>query len=65
MSCSFSKGTAGESSLKHNKREFTEKEFKEKFHEHIDQERTEKNRVIVQEDIQEAYKKIFGDAVKE
>ena len=63
MPISFKKA-AGKTSIKHNNRDFNEKDWKNDFHKHIDQERTPENVVIKQEHVRDAYDRIFGEALE-
>ena len=63
-SISFKKAT-NKTSIKHNNRKLDKEEKENKWHDHIDFDRTHLNKILVQEDIKDTYKKIFGDAVKE
>lgn len=51
--------------IPHNNRTLTEEEYKQPAHEHIIREKSSDNIVIRQSTIQEAYKKVFGEAVEE
>lgn len=64
MTVSFSKGKKSETSIRHNNRSL-EKDFDytKKGHTHIKQQYTHENRVLKNESIKDAYKKLFGDAV--
>lgn len=63
LSISFKKGT--NTSIKHNNREFTEKDWQAKHHEHINEEKTAENIIIKQEWIRDKYTEIFGEAVEQ
>lgn len=63
-SVSFSKGNK-ETSMRHNNRDLTDKEKKNKQHKHIDFSRTDQNKTLVKKDIKEMYEEIFGEAVQE
>lgn len=63
MSISFTTGT-GMTNLKHNNRELTEKEFNEPAHKHIKRDLSQNNIVIKQENLDEVYKREFGDALE-
>lgn len=63
MPISFKKA-ANKTSIKHNNRDFNEKDWKNDFHKHIDRERTPNNVVIKQEPIRDAYDRIFGEALE-
>lgn len=63
LSISFKKGT--NTSIKHNNRTFTEKEWQAKHHDHITQEKTPDNIIIKQEWIRDTYKELFGEAVEQ
>lgn len=52
-------------SIKHNNRDLTEKEFKQPQHQHIDPQKIHENIYIKQESLKEAYEKIFGSALEE
>ncbi|MDN6195733.1 MAG: plasmid recombination protein, partial [Atopostipes suicloacalis] len=61
MSVSFKKAS-NKTNLKHNNREFTEKQ-KEK-NSHIDYDRTEQNKTLVKEDLKKLYEREFGQALE-
>ena len=63
MSISFTTGT-GMTNLKHNNRELTEKEFNEPAHKHIKRDLSQNNIVIKQENLDEVYKREFGEALE-
>lgn len=63
MPISFKKA-AGKTSIKHNNRDFNEKDWKNDFHKHIDRDRTAENVVIKQEHVRDAYDRIFGEALE-
>lgn len=63
MTISFKKAT-NKTSIKHNNREFDEKDWQNEYHQHIDQARTRNNRYLVQHDIHEMYDEIFGRALE-
>lgn len=63
MPISFTKA-AGVTSISHNNRELTEKDWENEFHSHIDRERTPDNVVIKQEHVRDAYERIFGEALE-
>lgn len=60
MPISFKKA-AGKTSIKHNNRDFNEKDWGNDFHKHIDRKRTADNVVIKQEHVRDAYERIFGE----
>lgn len=62
MSASFAKGT--NTSIKHNNRDFDEKDWKNKYHSHIDQSRESENIYLKQTPIREKYKELFGAEVE-
>lgn len=64
LSISFKTSTKM-TNLKHNNRELSEKEYLEFAHKHIQRENTKYNIEIVKGNIEEAYEKIFGEALKE
>lgn len=63
MPISFKKA-AGITSIKHNNRDFDEKDWENNFHKHIDRERVDDNVIIKQEHIRDAYERIFGEALE-
>lgn len=63
-SVSFSKETKA-TSIKHNNRDFDERDWNKKYHTHIDRERTKDNVIFAQENIREKYEEIFGKSVVE
>ena len=63
MPISFKKA-AGVTSIKHNNRDFTEKDWENDYHKHIDRGRVADNVVIKQEHIRDAYERIFGEALQ-
>ena len=63
MTISFKKAT-NKTSIKHNNREFDEKDWENDYHKHIDRFRSENNRYLVQRDIHEIYDEIFGSALE-
>lgn len=64
-SISFSKGGRNETSMRHNNRELTDKEKKDKAHKNIDFSRTQNNKTLVKKDIKELYDELFGEALQE
>lgn len=64
-SISFSKGGRNETSMRHNNRDLTDKEKKDKAHKNIDFSRTENNKTLVKKDIKELYDELFGEALQE
>lgn len=65
MTMSFSKGKKSETSIKHNNRSLDPNfDFDKKGHQHIEQEYTSLNKVLVHKDIRDIYNKEFGQAVK-
>lgn len=65
MSISFSKAKKNETSLRHNNRDFTDKEKKSNHNKHINFSMTDKNKVLVKKDVRQAYEEIFGQALIE
>lgn len=64
-SISFSKGGRNETSMRHNNRDLTDKEKKDKAHKNIDFSRTKNNKTLVKKDIKELYDELFGEALQE
>lgn len=64
-SISFSKGGRNETSMRHNNRDLTDKEKKDKAHKNIDFSRTKNNKTLVKKDIKELYDELFGEALEE
>jgi len=52
-------------SIKHNNRDFEKEDWESPYHEHINQEKSNQNIILVQTDIHEKYEELFGEAVKE
>lgn len=63
MSISFKTGTQM-TNLKHNNRDLTESEYKQPAHQHIQRENTHYNIIVKQEDLDDVYKREFGEALK-
>lgn len=63
LSVSFKTATS-KTNLKHNNRTLNDKEKKEKAHSHIDFSKSEQNIYIKQEKIEDAYDKLFGEALQ-
>lgn len=62
MSASFVKGTA--TSIKHNNRDFKEKDWETKYHNHINREREKDNKYLQSTPIREKYDELFGEEVE-
>ena len=62
MSASFVKGTA--TSIKHNNRDFKEKDWETKYHNHINREREKHNKYLQSTPIREKYDELFGEEVE-
>lgn len=62
MSASFAKGTT--TSIKHNNRDFEEKDWENKYHLHINRERENENIYLEQTPIREKYQELFGTEVE-
>lgn len=58
LSISFKKATKM-TSIKHNNRDFSEKDWDSEYHKHIDKRRTKNNVILKQEKIQDSYVKLF------
>lgn len=63
MPISFKKA-AGKTSIKHNNRDFNEKDWENDFHKHIDRERENENIYLEQTPIREKYQELFGMEVE-
>lgn len=48
----------------HNKPDFNEQDWENDFHNHIDRERTQNNIILKQEQVRDAYDRIFGNALE-
>lgn len=64
MSISF-KTSSKMTSIKHNNRDLTEKEFSEPQHRHIDRAKIDQNIYVKQENLKDCYEKLFGQALEE
>lgn len=64
VSISFKKATK-QTSIKHNNRDFSEKDWQSEYHNHIDKNRTDLNIVLCQKDIKEMYHELFDESVNE
>lgn len=53
------------SSVKHNNRDLTEKEWQEPAHNHIIRKQSDDNIYLKQENLKEVYEKLFGEALKD
>lgn len=53
------------SSIKHNNRDLTEKEWQEPAHNHIMREQSDDNIYLKQENLKEVYDNLFGEALKD
>jgi hypothetical protein len=62
MSASFVKGTT--TSIKHNNRDFKEKDWETKYHNHINREREKHNKYLRSTPIREKYDELFGEEVE-
>jgi len=62
MSASFVKGTT--TSIKHNNRDFKEKDWETKYHNHINREREKDNKYLQSTPIREKYDELFGEEVE-
>ena len=51
------------SSIKHNNRDLTEKEWQEPAHNHIMREQSDDNIYLKQENLKEVYDNLFGEAL--
>lgn len=63
MSISF-KTSSRKTNLKHNNRTLTDKEKKQDAHKHVDFSRSHENIYIKQESLEDAYDKLFGEALE-
>lgn len=52
-------------SIKHNNRDLTEKEFQEPAHRHINQDLSRDNLYVKQENLKQVYDKLFGEALQD
>lgn len=52
-------------SIKHNNRDLTEKEFQEPAHRHINQDLSRDNLYVKQENLKQVYDKLFGEALRD
>lgn len=64
LSISFKTSTKM-SSIKHNNRDLTEKEWQEPSHNHIMREQSDDNIYLKQENLKEVYDNLFGEALKD
>ena len=62
MSASFVKGTT--TSIKHNNRDFKEKDWETKYHSHIERDRESENKYLISTPIREKYDELFGEEVE-
>lgn len=62
-SISFKTSTK-KTNIKHNNRELTDKEYKENAYKHIQKEYSKYNILIVEEKLEDAYEKLFGEELK-
>ena len=62
LSISFKK-SSNKTSIKHNNRDFENEDWANKYHEHIDRNRSELNQYLVQSDIHEKYHELFDEYV--
>lgn len=63
MSISF-KTSSRKTNLKHNNRTLTDKEKKQDAHKHVDFSKSDENIYIKQESLEDAYDKLFGEALE-
>ncbi|WLD56229.1 hypothetical protein A7J08_10390 (plasmid) [Streptococcus suis] len=52
-------------SIKHNNRDLTDKEFQESAHRHINQDLSKDNLYVKQENLKQVYDKLFGEALQD